>query len=427
MGTFRRHLIILAAVALLASACGGDDTATPDAETDGDAVATSTVAEATDAPEPTEAGVQTEASDATEDATEDAAAADGTAGDAAAGDCTGSIGLLGPFTGDAASIGQEQLNWATFALDRFNEENGTDLGLVEGDTQLDPAQATTVAQQVVSDSSVLALVGPAGSQEVEAIAPILDGGLAMISASATSTDLTEGDIEGFFRVIPRDDVQGPTIADFILESLDGQNVVIIDDQTSYSTGLAASATETLEEGGATVSSDSVSQDQTDFSSLVTGIGEDVDVVFLPWQIAANAQLFAQQMTEQGKDATIIGGDGLFSPEDFSAEGAYVSSFAPDVRGIESAADLVETYEAEYGDFGTFGPPVFAATEVAATAILAACEDGAPDREGVLAQVGEVTLEDSILGAELSFDDKGDVEGAQFYIFVIEGGEYTLVE
>ncbi len=46
---------------------------------------------------------------------------------------------------------------------------------------------------------------------------------------------------------------------------------------------------------------------------------------------------------------------------------------------------------------------------------------------MLAQVGEVTLEDSILGDELSFDDKGDVEGAQFYIFVIEGGEYTLVE
>lgn len=416
MPTLRPYLVILAVLTVIAAACGGGDTAPQ------------TGADETDAAVDDGSGDDVVETDGTEDdAAQDGATEDDVA--QTSEDCSGAIGIMGPFTGDAASIGQEQLNWGMFALDRFNDEHGTDISLVEGDTQLDPAQATTVAQQFLSDSSVLAVVGPAGSQEVEAIGPIFDGGLAMISASATSTGLTEDGIEGFFRVIPRDDVQGPTIANFILEELGGERVAIIDDQTSYSTGLADAATETLEEGGAEVSRDSVSQDQSDFSSLVTGIGDDVDVVFLPWQIAANAQLFAQQMTEQGKEADIIGGDGLFSPEDFTAEGAYVSSFAPDVRDIEGNEELVSSYTEQYGDFGTFGPPVFAATRVAATAILQACEEtgGEPGREDVLARVGEVTLEDSILGGELAFDDQGDVQGAQFYIFQISDGEYTLVE
>ena len=74
--------------------------------------------------------------------------------------------------GDVAAIGQEQLNWAKFAVDRFNEERGTTFTLVEGDTQLDPAQAATVAPQFVSNSDIQAVVGPAGSQEVEAVGSI---------------------------------------------------------------------------------------------------------------------------------------------------------------------------------------------------------------------------------------------------------------
>ena len=79
----------------------------------------------------------------------------------AAADCTASIGVMAPITGDAAELGEEQRNWAQFGLDRFNKENGTKLKLVEGDTQLDPGQASTVAQEFVSNDAIVAVVGPA--------------------------------------------------------------------------------------------------------------------------------------------------------------------------------------------------------------------------------------------------------------------------
>ena len=343
--------------------------------------------------------------------------------------CAGSIGIMAPITGDAGSIGTEQLNWAKFAVARFNEENGTSFRLVEGDTQLDPAQASTVGQRFASDDAILAVVGPAGSQEVEAVGPVFTReGLPFVSPSATRTALTDGSFETFYRVVPNDDAQAPTDADYIASELGAEQVVIIDDQTSYSRPLADGVQTALEEQGVEVSRQSVNQRQTDFSALVARVGADVDVVFLPWQIAANAQIFGQQLKEQGKDAVIFGSDGLFSPSDFTIDGAYVSSFAPDITNVESSAELVEAYTAQYGDFGTFGPPTYAAANVIMTALSDLCAEGEePTRAALVEQIGETTIDESILGGSLAFTDSGDPEGAEFFIFTIDGGEYNLVD
>ncbi|HET9508873.1 MAG TPA: branched-chain amino acid ABC transporter substrate-binding protein [Gaiellaceae bacterium] len=384
-------LALVLGLSLVAAGCGGDDD--------------------------DEAGGETTTAATTED------------GGGAAADCTGSIGVMAPITGDAASIGTEQLNFTKFAVSQYNEENGTSFELVEGDTQLDPAQASTVAQRFVSDDDILAVIGPAGSQEVEAVGPIFTReDMGFISGSATATALTEsGDLPTFYRVVPNDAAQGPTIGEFIAGELEAESVFIIDDQTSYSTGLADSATEALEEAEVEVQRDSVNQDQSDFSALVSRAA-DADVVFLPWQLANKGQVFAQQLNEQGSDAVVFGSDGLFSA-DFTAEGSYVSSFAPDITAIDSSADLVEAYEAEYGEFtSTFGPPMYAATQAALAAISAACEEGEPTREAVAEKIGETDQQDSILGDPISFDENGDVEGARFYIFrVLGGGDYESAD
>jgi branched-chain amino acid transport system substrate-binding protein len=356
---------------------------------------------------------------------------DGGGGDSSsAADCTETIGVMAPITGDAAELGEEQRNWAQFGLDRFNRENGTKLKLVEGDTQLDPGQASTVAQQFVSNDAIVAVVGPAGSQEVDAAGPLFDrAGLGFVSQSATATELTEsGDYPTFSRVVPQDAVQGPTDAKYMIDELGVKNVLIVDDQTSYSTGIADVLEEELKKGDVQVSRESVNQKQTDFSAIVSKIADDTDVVFLPWQIAANAQQLGKQMQEQGKDAVIFGSDGLFSPDDFSIAGSYVSAFAPDINSIPESKPIGDAYKEKYGDFGTFGPPTLAAVEVVSTAILAACEDGDPSREAVADQIRQVSLQDSILGQPIAFDDNGDIKGAKFFIFKIDDkGQFENVQ
>jgi branched-chain amino acid transport system substrate-binding protein len=363
-----------------------------------------------------------------DDGDDDGEAGQATTAEEAAVECGGKIGVMGPFTGDVAAIGQEQLNWAKFGVEKYNEENGTTFQLVEGDTQLDPAQASTVAQRWVSDESILAVVGPAASQEVEAVGPLFDRAqIGFVSASATREDLTAGKYPTFFRVVPHDGVQGPTDANFMADELGAKKVMIVDNQTSYSTGLSDAVEKTLEEKGVEVDRQSATTKQTDFSALVAKIS-DHDAVFLPLQVAANAQNFAQQVREQGKDVEIVGSDGVYSPEEFTAEGAYVSAFAPDIRGIPEDAELVEEFNTKFGEeWGTFGPPVYAAAQVVMDAASRACEDGEPTREAIVEQLPETNIENSILGNTIAFDENGDVEGARFYLFQIKNKKFELVE
>jgi branched-chain amino acid transport system substrate-binding protein len=244
--------------------------------------------------------------------------------------------------------------------------------------------------------------------------------------SATNATLTTGKYPTFFRVVGSDKSQARTDALFMVNKLHAKRVFIVDDQESYSTGIANVATAVLKSRGVKVDRESVSQKVTDFSSLVSKISSDTTVVFLPWQVAANGQLFYEQMREQGKKAKIFGSDGLDSG-DFKADGRYISSFARDIRGTPGTAALIKTYESRYGNkWGTFGPPAYVAMQAMLSAYKAACKDGKASRAEVLRQMRRVKIGHTILGQPLSFDAHGDNPSAKFYVYQITGSKRTLV-
>src|SRR5215470_19667475 len=152
--------------------------------------------------------------------------------------CVASVGMEGPLTGPVAVLGQEQLHFAQLAVLRDDLANKTRISIVQGDTQLNPAQATTVTQQFTSNSKIVAVVGPAGSNEVEAVGPLMArAGLAFMSGSATNKTLTTGKYPTFFRTVSNDGVQGPQDAHYIINNFHPKTVMIVDDEEAYSTGL----------------------------------------------------------------------------------------------------------------------------------------------------------------------------------------------
>jgi branched-chain amino acid transport system substrate-binding protein len=344
--------------------------------------------------------------------------------------CVASIGMEGPLTGPVASLGQEQLHFAELANSMDNAANKTKISIVQGDTQLQPAQATTVTQQFVSNSKIVAVVGPAGSQEVEAIGPLFGrAGMAFISGSATDPSLTtDGKNPTFLRVVANDNVQGPQDANYIINNLKPKALMIVDDEEAYSTDLVSIMIPIFKHAGIKVDHESVPQSTTDFSSLVSKITPSESVVVLPWQIAANAQQFGRDMAQQHKKAVIFGTDGLFSPGTFSIAGSYVSSFGPDITAIPADAAVAAAAKAKYGSFGTFGPPVFAATHVIDEAIASVCKSGqTPSRSNVLAAIKQTNEPTSILGQPISFDSHGDPKNGKFFLFKINStGKYQLI-
>ena len=343
--------------------------------------------------------------------------------------CVASIGMEGPLTGPVANLGQEQLHFAELAVSQDNAANKTKISIVQGDTQLNPAQATTVTQQFTSNSKIVAVAGPAGSQEVEAIGPLMArAGLAFITGSATAVALTTGKYPTFFRVVSKDSVQGPQDANYIVSTLHPKALMIVDDQEAYSTGLVAAMTPVFQAAGIKVDHESVPQKQTDFGSLIPKVTASTSVVVLPWQVAANAQQFGRDLAQQHKKAVIFGTDGLFSPGTFTINGSFVSSFGPDITAISADAAIAAQAKAKYGAFGTFGPPVFAATHVIDEAIASVCQSGqTPSRSNVLAAIKKTDESTSILGQAIKFDSHGDLVNGKFFLFKIDSsGKYNLI-
>ena len=73
-----------------------------------------------------------------------------------------------PATGGVAFLGVLQSDWAKYAAKRWNGSYKLKIKLVQGDTQLttNAAANLAVAHSFASNGKVLAVTGPAGSQEV---------------------------------------------------------------------------------------------------------------------------------------------------------------------------------------------------------------------------------------------------------------------
>ena len=349
-------------------------------------------------------------------------------GTAAGSDCKASIGVMTVLTGAAGPQGREQLHWAQLATDKFNKQQGTDIKIVEGDDQLDAAQGATVAQQFVSNKDIVAVVGPESDSTVDSAGPILEkADLVMVSESATSSRLTNGKYKTFYRVIAPDSLQGSQDAQYMIDTLKVKKVFVIDDQSAYSRGIVDEVVPKLKDAGVDVKTDSVSSSNTDYSALVSKLNDDTDVVFLPWMLAANAQLFGEQMQEQGKKATIFGSDGVFSPQDFTINGSYLSTFSPDIQNDPKYAGLVKEFKSRYGAFGAFGLPAYPATQVVLEAIKDVCDkEGSPPKAASVAEaVKNTNIQDSILGQPIVFEPNGELKNAKFYVYTIKNGKYQI--
>jgi len=344
------------------------------------------------------------------------------------------IGMLAPITGPAASIGGDQLHWAQFYFSQWNKVKGhVKIKLLQGDTQLDPSKASTVAQSFASNKAIMGVIGPAGSDEVQATAPILrKAGLAFASGSATRVSLTNGSQKGyFFRDVPNDGVQGPTAGNYMFTKLgvkSGTNVMVVDDQESYSTGLADIVGASLSAKGVKVDRESISQKDTDFSSLIAKVSSSTKVVYLPFQLSSQAQLFAQQLKAQGKSAVAFGSDGTFDASKFNVSGSYISFFAPDVTTIPADAAVVKAFQKQYpGATSPFGAPNYVLAQMYANAVTKACKDGKISRTEVRKNLAKVSLPSTILGTPVRFTANGDLAGAKFHIFKIVNGKYQTVQ
>src|SRR5437764_8482638 len=197
------------------------------------------------------------------------------------------IGHVGPLTGGIAHLGKDNENGARLAVEEANaagikiDGKTVKFTLAAEDDQADPKVGTTVAQKLV-DAKVFGLVVHLNSGTSIPASPIYNqAGIPVISGSATNPKLTEQGFKNQFRVVGRDDQQGPAIASYLAAEKKPKLVAVIDDATAYGEGIANEVEKTLKAAKIKVLPREKGTDKTtDWKAVLTKLrGRNPDAVF----------------------------------------------------------------------------------------------------------------------------------------------------
>jgi branched-chain amino acid transport system substrate-binding protein len=363
---------------------------------------------------------------------------------ALAADKTVSVGINLPLTGADAQAATKIKQGAQLAFDEANAAGGVAgykinvIVLDDGTAtagQYDPAQAATNARKMVSDSSVVAAVGPQMSGSGKAMSPILSqGNLAIITPSSTNPDITNpkfasqyrpGGKAIYFRTVTTDAFQGPNMANYFADTLKVKSIYVLDDSGAFGVGLADAFQGQAEKRGIKVlGRDQLNPKEADYATILTKIKPlNPDGLFYGGVAQAGVKL-AKQSYDILPKVIKGGGDGMHSTDLLSgagfpaAEGWYVTIAAPHVLDQPEVADWAKKFEAKFG-----GPPEdYSLTSYDAALVII---DAIKRVAAAGKEVNRDNVRDAIQSAkvktlqgEVSFDENGDITNRIVSVFKI---------
>src|SRR5437762_2971966 len=348
--------------------------------------------------------------------------------DKAAGGSEVKIGHVGPLTGGIAHLGKDNENGARLAVEEANAAGikigGKDIKftLLAEDDQADPKVGTTVAQKLV-DAKVAGVVGHLNSGTSIPASPIYNqAGIPVISGSATNPKLTEQGFKNQFRVVGRDDQQGPAIASYLASVKKPKVVAIIDDATAYGEGIANEVEKTLKAAKVQVLRRERGTDKTtDWKAVLTKLRRRNPAAVFYGGMDATGGPLLKQGRELGIKAVFAFGDGACTDEMTKLAGPAAEGLLCSQAGIPpQAADkrFLEAYKKRFN----VDPILYAPfTYDAAKLLIAAMQKAnSADPKRYLPELQKIDFTGAT--GKIAFDGKGDRKDAEMTIFTMQGGK-----
>ena len=338
------------------------------------------------------------------------------------------IGHVGPLTGGIAHLGKDNENGARLAIEEANAAkikiDGKDakLVLVAEDDQADPKVGTTVAQKLV-DAKVAGVVGHLNSgTSIPASSIYNAAGIPVISGSATNPKLTEQGFKQQFRVVARDDQQGPAIASYLAVNNKPKLVAVIDDATAYGEGLANEVEKALKAASIKVLAREKGTDKTtDWKAILTKLkGRNPDAIFYGGMDATGGPM-VKQARELGIKAVFSFGDGACTDEMTKLAGAAAEGMLCSQAGIPpQAADrkFLDAYKKKFNvDPILYAPFTYDAANLLIEGMKKA---NSADPAKYLPELAKIDYTGAT--GRIAFDEKGDRKDAEITIFTMKGGK-----
>lgn len=341
------------------------------------------------------------------------------------------IAVTGPLSGDYAQYGEAFRNATELKANQLNESggiNGQQVQLRFFDDQNDSREAANIAQRLVDDQSIAAVIGPFSSTAALAGAPIYQRGeLVQLSPTASHPDFTaQGSY--MFRNINTQATEGPIVADLLVNTLEARQVAIIYINNDWGLTTKENVSNAIRDlGGEVVAEESYMDGQSrDFNATLTRLaGINPDVIFVAGFYAETGAI-AQQMQQLGIDIPLVGPSSLFNEALIDLAGEAVeglvvtSNFFPN-EADERISAFVDAYQEAYGST----PNQFAAVAYDSLGMLAqAIEDaGSTNREAVRNALAQLENYPGVTGLT-SFDENRDVI-KNMTVLEIRDGEFRV--
>ena len=339
------------------------------------------------------------------------------------------IGLAGPFSGFAASFGEQLKQGGKLAVKHINAKggiNGHKIELVVADDACEPKQAVAVANKLTVKDKVAAVIGHfCSSSTMPASTIYAENNVLMITPASTNPKITTRGLKTVFRTCGRDDQQGVVAAEFIATRLKAKRVAIVHDKDTYGQGFADEVRLNLKKmrakGVKEVMYEGLTRGEKDFSALVTKIkSKKADAVFFGG-VHSEAGPLVRQMRQQGLKAHFVSGDGIVSDEMVVTaggkkfvKGVYMT-YSREPRNQPAGKKIV----AEYRKMG-FEPEgytlyTYAAVQAAVAAMKATMSKGKrPNGMKMAAWLKKNTVK-TVLGPR-SWDKNGDLTIVDYVVY-----------
>jgi ABC-type branched-subunit amino acid transport system substrate-binding protein len=351
------------------------------------------------------------------------------------------IAVVVPITPDSSSRAEEILRGVAQSQEKFAQNrglNGRLLEVVIANDSNDPQQAEKVANELVADPSILAVIGHSTSDLTRAVLPIYERAkLAIISSTATSTLL---DGNAFFRAVYSDEIGGKNLAEYTYRNLKLKTAVIFANPNShYSNSLREAFTRNFEKLGGSV----VRYPLIDLTNPLLDIRREISTtVYNKANQAEAVMLFPDtkhtdiaigiaeeitrrnniirknSQTRQFKQLTMLGGDSLYKPA--TAEGKNINGLilsVPWFRGTEEAKAFADNSRNQWGAEISWRT---ATTFDAARALIQSLS-GSASRNSVLRKLANANLpKNETSGYPLQFSEDKERLGKAFLVTVKDG-------
>jgi branched-chain amino acid transport system substrate-binding protein len=352
-------------------------------------------------------------------------------GDSSTAKKTLRVALIGPQSGQLASLGAWDSKGVTLAAKEINAKGGAGglkIQITRMDDQGDPTIGGNLARKAVSEHYNV-VFGSSSSTISLAMLPIITGAKTAQITSGQADALTQQGSAYIFLDSPTSTTYDATLASYVLGKLGKKKVAMITNNGAYGKGEHDAFLAQLKKAGVKPVADKVvTPDQKEMSGPLSQIrSAHPDALFIGAE-EVESGLIAKQARSLGIDATIVEGAPAGTPQYLdtagkqAAEGTIVSSpyLSNDLNDQTKA--FAAAYQKAYGETAELhGAKAYDGMQIVAKA--AASVKGKVTNEAIAEAMHRISY-DGLLG-HFQYNDKG-VALFKTRIGVIKGGKVEPV-